>query len=139
MNKRKPAGRPPRPKRAKVQRTAPHKDEDDLTPAERRDLARSIKIGQAQLDAGLSYGPFDAAKSILPLIKAGRRTRPLTLQVPSVLLTYLDREAKRLGMTLEELVVTILKTHRFADRDAQLITLAIAQSTGSFKTGRYEK
>jgi bifunctional DNA-binding transcriptional regulator/antitoxin component of YhaV-PrlF toxin-antitoxin module len=113
--------------------------EDEYTPAQRKKLDALLAVGDAQAKAGLTYGPFDEAPGPLKaILKEQKRTRRITLQVPEVLLEFLEREAKRLSMTLQELIVTILQTHRFADRREQLITLAIAQGTGSLKTGRYE-
>jgi hypothetical protein len=116
------------------------REDDDLTPGQRKKLDAELAIGVAQAKAGLTYGPFDqAADPLNALLKERQRTRRITIEVPAVLLEYLEKEAKPLGMTLRELIVTILETHRFDDRDEQLITLAIAQGTDEIKTGRYEK
>ncbi len=119
--------------------TKPIPEEDDeFTPEQRRKLYAMLYTSDAQLKAGLSYGPYESNDLFEAVLKK-RRGRRVTLQIPVILLDYLEKEAKRFGMTLRELIVTILETHRFADREEQLITLAIAESAGPFKTGRYQK
>ena len=68
-----------------------------------------------------------------------RKSPRITIELPAALLDDLKAEAKRLGMTPQKLIVSILKNHRSAGRNEELVTLAIAQSAGKFKTGRYER
>lgn len=142
------------PKRPSKSRAS--KKEDEYTPEKRRKIDAQLDISEAQGKAGLSFGPHDsAATPLTSLLKARKHTRHLSIDIPAVLLSYLEQEAKRFGMTARHLIVTILETHRFADSDQQLITLAIAhlkteakkrnkttkaisESTKDFKTGRYQ-
>jgi hypothetical protein len=99
---------------------------DRLTPDQERDLAFSIVQG----DAGLTYGPFGKkGLSLQTFLKRSKRTRSVRVQIPSVLFTYLKQEAERFGMTVEELMVTILETHQFKDRDRQMIMLAVDRAS----------
>jgi hypothetical protein len=50
-------------------------------------------------------------------LKRSKRTRRVNIQIPGVLFDYLKREAKRFGMTAEELIATIVETHQFKDQD----------------------
>src|SRR5580704_19422968 len=102
-------------------------DEDGrLTPDEERGLAQSI----AQGDAGLTYGPFEKKSlSLQTFLKRSKRTRRASIRIPAVLFTYLKQEAKRLGLTPEELMVAILETHQFKNQDRQLILLAIDRAS----------
>lgn len=131
--KKTPKRPAPKSKRAKTAAA------DELTPEQRREINASIAIGEAQAKAGLTYGPFDAIDDMARLLSKAHETKKrISIEIPRVLIEYLEREAKRLGLTAAELIVTILETHQFADRDRQLIIMAIAESTDRFKTGRYE-
>jgi hypothetical protein len=114
-------------------KSQPIDGDDRLTPDEERGLAYGI----AQSDAGLTYGPF--AKSGLSLqafLKRSKRTRHVSIRVPMVLFTYVKQEAKRFGMTVEELMVTILETHQFKDRDRQMIMLAVDRASRGHTAAR---
>ena len=88
-------------------------------------MAHSI----AQGDAGLMYGPFEKKSlSLQTFLKRSKRTRRASIRIPAVLFTYLKQEAKRFGMTAEELMVAILETHKFKDRDHQMIMLAVERA-----------
>jgi hypothetical protein len=103
-------------------KSQPIDDDDRLTPDEERGLTYSI----AQGDAGLTYGPFGkSGLSLQAFLQRSKRTRHLSIRVPTVLFTYLKQETKRFGMTVEELMVTVLETHQFKDRDRQMIMLAV--------------
>jgi hypothetical protein len=100
----------------------PIDDDDRLTPDEERGLARGI----AQSKAGLTYGPFEKGGiSLQTFLKRNEQLRPVAIEIPTVLFDHLKREGKRFGMTPEELMVTILKTHQFKNRDRQMIMLAV--------------
>jgi len=108
--------------RATKRKSAPIDDDDRLTPEQERDLEYSITQG----DAGLTYGPFGAkGLSMQTFFKGTRRIRSVTIQVPTVLLTYLRKDAKRFNLTVEELIALIVETHQYKDQDRQLILLAI--------------
>src|SRR5258708_36832286 len=107
-------------------KSQPIDDDDRLTPDQERGLAYSI----AQGDAGLMYGPFEKkGLSLQTFLKRSKRTRRVSVRIPAVLFAYLKQEAKRFGMTPEELMVTILETHKFKDRDHQMIMLAVERAS----------
>src|SRR5437762_12292185 len=104
----------------------PINDDDRLTP----DQERGLEHGIAQGDAGLTYGPFEKrGLSLQTFLKRSKRTRRASIRVPAVLFTYLEQEAKRFGMTAEELMVAILETHHFKNQDRQLILLALDRAS----------
>ena len=104
----------------------PIDDDDRLTPDEERGLAYGI----AQGDAGLTYGPFEEnGLSLRTFLKRSKRTHRANIRIPSVLFTYLKQEAKRFGMTAEELMVAILETHQFKNQDRQLILSALDRTS----------
>jgi hypothetical protein len=80
--------------------------------------------------AGLGYGPgCDPIELAAAIVAARQHTAEVTLKLPQVLVEYFKLEAERLGMSERELIVRILETHRFADRDKQHLILAIERKT----------
>lgn len=107
-------------------KSQPTDDVERLTPDQERKLA----YGVAQGDAGLTYGPFGGkGLSLETFLKRSKRTRRVSIRVPAVLLSYLNQEAKRFGLTPEELMVVILETHQFKDRDQKMIMLAVDRAS----------
>jgi hypothetical protein len=107
------------------QRLRPLDDDDRLTPEEERGLA----FGIAQGEAGLTYGPFEkGGLSMETFFKRSRRSCGVNIRIPTVLFDYLKHEAKRFGMTAEDLIATIVNTHQFKDQDRQLIMLAVERA-----------
>ena len=81
--------------------------------------------------AGLGYyGPgCDPTELAAAIVAAKQQTAELTLKLPQVLVEYFKLEAERLGMSEGELIVRILETHRFADRNRQHLIRAIERKT----------
>jgi hypothetical protein len=112
----------PETRNAMKRKSQPIDDDDRLTPDQERGLAYGI----AQGDAGLTYGPFETkGLSLQTFLNRSKRTRRASIRIPAVLFTYLKQEAKRFGMTGEELMVAILETHQFKNQDRQLILLTL--------------
>jgi hypothetical protein len=107
-------------------KSQPIDDNDRLTPDQERGLAYSI----AQGNAGLTYGPFEKGGiSLQTFLTRTEQLRRVAIEIPAVLFDQLKRDGKRFGMTPEELMVTILKTHQFKDRDRQMIMLAVDRAS----------
>lgn len=114
-----------------------HIDDDDrLTPEEERGIA----FGIAQGEAGLTYGPFGKGDiSLSRFLKRQEATHRVNLRIPTVLFDYLTREAKRFGMTVSELMTTIIETHQFKDQDRQLILMAVGRRSSKAAKKKQKK
>ena len=124
----------------KANKPSPSKTTKSRTPKQGRELERSPAIADAQQTAGSIHGPFDAVEDFSrSLGKARLPTKRISIQIPGELFDSLEKEAKRFDVTTSQWISTILETHRLAVQDRRLFTLAIAQSAGPLKTGRYEK